>query len=80
MKNQTCKAVVSAAAIAATATVSARSLLYYYDFDAVEDGALVYEGANKGTGTASVTLKDYGSSVLGYTTGVLGSAHAFNSA
>ena len=41
MKKQTWKAAVSAAAIAATATVSARSLLYYYDFDAVEDGALV---------------------------------------
>ena len=79
MRKQTWKTAVSAAAIAASATVSARSLLYYYDFDAVEDGALVYEGANKGTGTASVTLKDYGSSILGYATGVLGSAHAFNS-
>ena len=60
-------------------TAQARSLLYYYDFDAVENGALVYEGANKGTGQAVETLKNFGSDVIDYATGALGSAYAFNS-
>ena len=42
---------VAAVVVAASAmAVNARSLLYYYDFDKVENGALVYTGVNKGTG------------------------------
>lgn len=59
-------------------TVQARSMLYYYDFDTVTDGVLQYEDVNKGTGTASVTLKNYGADALGYDDGALGSDHTFN--
>ena len=47
-------ALVAAAMCVATAPSPsyARSLLYYFDFDKVENGALVYEDVNKGTGTA----------------------------
>ena len=79
MRKQTWKAAVSAAAIATSTTASARSLLYYYDFDTVENGVLVYTGVNKGTGTAEFTFKNHESSPLGYTTGALGSDHAFYS-
>lgn len=60
-------------------TAQARSMLYYYDFDAVENGALVYSGTNKGSGQAVETLKNFGSDVIDYATGALGSAYAFNS-
>lgn len=59
-------------------TAQARSMLYYYDFDTVTDGVLQYEDVNKGTGTASVTLKNYGADALGYDDGALGSDHTFN--
>ena len=59
---------------------SARSLLYYYDFDNVSDGALVYNGVNKGTGNGMFTLKQDGTSALGYVSGgAFGSPHAFYS-
>ena len=45
---------------------SARSLLYYYDFDKVENGALVYTGVNKGTGALEPTFKQSGSNPLGF--------------
>ena len=79
MKKQTWKAAVSAAAIAASAmAANARSLLYYYDFDKVENGALVYEGVNKGTGTAEFILKEKSVGVgAGYSGGALGTDHAF---
>ena len=65
-----------AASVAAT-PLFARSLLYYYDFDTVENSSLVYTVCNKGTGTAEPVLKQSGTAALGHTTGALGSDHAF---
>ena len=78
MRKHTWKAVVSAAAIAASAmTANARSLLYYYDFDKVVNGALVYTGVNKGTGALEPTFKQNGSNPLGFVSGgALGSGYA----
>ena len=74
------KKLIAAVAIAASAmAANARSLLYYYDFDTVQNGALVYTGVNKGTGTAEFTFKNNDSASLGYTTGALGSDHTFYS-
>ena len=73
-------ALVAAAICAATAPSPsyARSLLYYFDFDKVENGALVYEGVNKGTGTAEFILKEKSVGVgVGYSGGALGTDHAF---
>ena len=57
---------------------NARSLLYYYDFDKVENGALVYTGVNKGTGTAEFILKEKSIGAgAGYSTGALGTDYAF---
>ena len=73
-------ALVAAAICAATAPSPsyARSLLYYFDFDKVENGALVYEGVNKGTGTAEFILKEKSVGVgAGYSGGALGTDHAF---
>ena len=73
-------ALVAAAICAATAPSPsyARSLLYYFDFDKVENGALVYEGVNKGTGTAEFILKEKSVGVgAGYSTGALGTDYAF---
>ena len=73
-------ALVAAAMCVATAPSPsyARSLLYYFDFDKVENGALVYEGVNKGTGTAEFILKEKSVGVgAGYSGGALGTDHAF---
>ena len=73
-------ALVAAAICAATAPSPsyARSLLYYFDFDKVENGALVYEGVNKGTGTAEFILNEKSVGVgAGYSGGALGTDHAF---
>ena len=73
------RAAIAAAMCAAMApsNAHARSLLYYYDFDKVENNALVYAGVNKGTGTAEFTLKQNGSATIGQTSGAFGSDHAF---
>ena len=73
------KKLMASALVAALAafTAEARSLLYYYDFDKVENGALVYTGVNKGTGRVEPVFKQSDSPTLGYTTGALGSDHAF---
>ena len=66
------------AAVLFSTFAQARSLLYYYDFDTVTDGALVYTGVNKGTGTAELVFKQDGSNPLGFIEGgALGSSHAF---
>ena len=55
------KTCVSAIAVATAAfTVEARSLLYYYDFDKIENSTLVYQGVNKGSGTIEFTFKQNG--------------------
>ncbi len=82
LQNRGCKlsfALMVAGIILGTALpASARSLLYYFDFDRVENGALVYDGVNKGTGTAAFTLKVNGGSVAPSTSnGAFGSPHAF---
>lgn len=65
--------------VAAASSAHGRSLLYYYDFDKVENNALVYTGVNKGTGTVEPTFKQSGSSPLGFVSGgALGSGHAFS--
>ena len=71
---------IAAVAVAASAmTASARSLLYYYDFDKVENGALVYTGVNKGTGALEPTFKQSDSNPLGFVSGgALGSGYAFS--
>ena len=71
---------IAAVAVAASAmTASARSLLYYYDFDKVENGALVYTGVNKGTGALEPTFKQSGSNPLGFVSdGALGSGYALS--
>ena len=71
---------IAVAAVAASAmTAQGRSLLYYYDFDKVENGALVYTGVNKGTGTLEPTFKQSGSNPLGFVSGgAFGSDHAFS--
>lgn len=78
MKAKTILASMLTAAMAPM-LAQARSLLYYYDFDTVENDALVYAGTNKGTGSAVETLKNFGSDVIGYAAGALGTGHAFNS-
>ena len=71
---------VAAVVFAASAmAANARSLLYYYDFDKVENGALVYTGVNKGTGALEPTFKQSGSNPLGFVSGgALGSGYAFS--
>ena len=71
---------VAAVVVAASAiTANARSLLYYYDFDKVVNGALVYTGVNKGTGALEPTFKQSGSNPLGFVSGgALGSDYAFS--
>ena len=73
------KKLIAAVAIAASAmAANARSLLYYYDFDKVENSALVYTGVNKGTGTAEFILKEKSIGAgAGYSTGALGTDYAF---
>lgn len=72
-------AVLMAATLFST-FAQARSMLYYIDFDTVTDGALVYTGVNKGTGTAELEFKQDGSDPLGFIEGgALGSSHAFYS-
>ncbi|MBQ3808631.1 MAG: endonuclease/exonuclease/phosphatase family protein [Kiritimatiellae bacterium] len=67
-----------ATALAAAQTAQARSLLYYHDFDTIENDALVYTGVNKGTGATEFTLKVNGSGAPGFVTdGVFGSDGAF---
>ena len=68
-----------ACGVALPFSAEARSLLFYYDFDTVENGALVYSGTNKGSGHAVETLKNFGSDVIDYADGALGTAYAFNS-
>ena len=64
---------------AAASSAHGRSLLYYYDFDKVENGALVYTGVNKGTGALEPTFKQNGSNPLGFVSGgALGSGYAFS--
>lgn len=69
-------------AVAASAmSASARSLLYYYDFDTVQNGALVYTGVNNGTGSTEMQLKTNGSNPPGpgyVANGAFGSSHAFS--
>ena len=80
MKKQAWRATVSAATIAASAmTANARSLIHYFDFDTLRNGSLAYAGVDKGTRPADFTFKNNGSASLGYTTGALGSDHAFYS-
>lgn len=71
---------IAAVAVAASAmAANARSLLYYYDFDKVENGALVYTGVNKGTGALEPTFKQNGSNPLGFVSGgALGSGYALS--
>ena len=69
---------VAFAATMLPAFACARSMLYHYDFDAVEDGVLVCAGVNNGTGTVEPVLKQVETSPLGYVEdGALGSSHAF---
>ena len=64
---------------AAASSAYGRSLLYYYDFDKVENGALVYTGVNKGTGALEPTFKKNGSNPLGFVSGgALGSGYALS--
>ena len=81
MKNaKTCCGTLAVAfCVAAASSANARSLLYYYDFDTVKNGALVYTGVNKGTGTLEPTFKQSGSNPLGFVSGgALGSSYAFS--
>ena len=65
--------------VAAASSAHGRSLLYYYDFDKVENGALVYTGVNKGTGALEPTFKQSGSNPLGFVSGgALGSGYALS--
>ena len=80
MSKLTGEAAILAAAIAASAmSANARSLIHYFDFDTLRDGKLAYSGVDKGTRSADFTFKNNGSASLGYTTGALGSDHAFYS-
>lgn len=59
MKNKNWMSAIAALAFSAmlATTTSARSLLYYYDFDTVdESGNLVVTGVNKGTGNLEPTV------------------------
>lgn len=62
--------------------VQARSRLYYFDFDTVEGGALVYNGTNKGTAQTevwAVKSPDSGDTTGYYTSNcALGSAGTFS--
>ena len=78
MKTKLLYPIFATALLGAALPASARSLLYYFDFDRVENGALVYDGVNKGTGTDAFTLKVNGGSVApSISNGALGSSHAF---
>ena len=73
------KLVAAVAAAASVMVANARSLIHYFDFDTLRDGSLAYAGVDKGTRPADFTFKNNGSASLGYTTGALGSDHAFYS-
>ena len=82
-KNNSLSGFAALMAVALSATFAqARSLLYYYDFDTVTDGALVWQNANKGTGTRVPVYKhntsQSGTPAFGFTAeGAFGSDHAF---
>ena len=85
MRKQTWRAAVSAAAIAASATAASsahgRSLLYYYDFEDVQNGGLVYNGINRGSGSVELTGKFKSGSTIPYSTsGAFGSSGAYKAA
>ena len=73
------KLIVAVAIAASAMAANARSLIHYFDFDTLRDGSLAYAGVDKGTRPADFTFKNNGSASLGYTTGALGSDHAFYS-
>ena len=83
-----CLNVLSFAAVAASAMLpmaaQARSMLYYYDFDTIENGSLVYTNStdhadiNKGSGTAEFHKSTSSPEEIPYTTdGAFGSSGAF---
>ena len=75
-----CKSASVIVAVGLAFGASARSLLYYYDFDQVENGTLFYNGVNKGTGSGVFALKQSGTDALGYASdGAFGSPYAFSS-
>ena len=79
---------IGAAAVAVGAllpmTAQARSMLYYYDFDTIENGSLVYTNStdhaniNKGSGTAEFHKSANSPEIIPYTTeGAFSSSGAF---
>ena len=73
----------AAATLAAAASLpaQARSLLYYYDFEDVENGGLVYSGINRGSGSVGLTGKFKSGDKIPYSTsGAFGSSGAYKAA
>ena len=77
------RGMLAAATLAAAASLpaQARSLLYYYDFEDVENGGLVYSGINRGSGSVGLTGKFKSGSTIPYSTsGAFGSSGAYKAA
>ena len=79
MRTKTIRTALAAICAVAAMSANARSLIHYFDFDTLRNGSLAYAGVDKGTRPADFTFKNNGSASLGYTTGALGSDHAFYS-
>ena len=74
------KKLIAAVAIAAsTMAANARSLIHYVDFDTLSGSGLAYTDVDKGTSPADFTFKQNGTAYAPYTSGALGSDHAFYS-
>ena len=77
------RGMLAAATLAAAASLpaQARSLLYYYDFEDVENGGLVYNGINRGSGSVGLTGKFKSGNKISYSTsGAFGSSGAYKAA
>ena len=71
---------IAIAAVAASAMAAhGRSLIHYFDFDTLNGSGLAYTDVDKGTSPADFTLKQNGTAYAPYTSGALGSDHAFYS-
>ncbi len=66
---------------AAASSAYGRSLLYYYDFEDVQNGGLVYSEINRGSGSVELTGKFKSGSTIPYSTsGAFGSSGAYKAA
>ena len=73
--------VAVAASTMAASSAHGRSLLYYYDFEDVQNGGLVYNEINRGSGSVELTGKFKSGSTIPYSTsGAFGSSGAYKAA